>query len=300
VDLEEASGTQHLELNSNSGDDADYYRQGNNISFTATTVPNNLSYSGTPLGLSITMASATGSNMTFTVGALPVDHFEWAAIASPRTNGVPFPVTLTAKDSLGATTTNFAGAVSLGIPGDLDASITASANIGAIKAAGTISGTIRAGKDAKGNGIASITATGGMEDATVVANGSIGKISTSVLIDTDILVGVASDFAGSFAGHDDFTNPAAKLGSLKVTGQKLPAGQNHPAYVANSHISAANVGTLGLLNVPADAADAGPTIHVFNDVGTLQISQTKLVAESMFPSGTSKTAATRPTLWQVA
>ncbi|MCX5752722.1 MAG: M6 family metalloprotease domain-containing protein, partial [Candidatus Krumholzibacteria bacterium] len=46
VDLEEASGTQHLELNTNGGDDADYYRLDNNTTFNATTTPNNLSYFG--------------------------------------------------------------------------------------------------------------------------------------------------------------------------------------------------------------------------------------------------------------
>ena len=81
-----------------------------------------------------------------------------------------------------------------------------------------------------------------------------------------------------------------------MTGRKLPAGQNHLAYVSNSHISAATVGSLGLLNVPADT---GPMIHVPNNLGTLKVSQTKLVTGSMFVSGTWKTAGTRPALWQV-
>ena len=70
VDVEEASGTQNLELNQNTGNDSDYYRLGNATQFTATTTPNNLSYSGVPLGLDITNVSATGANMTFTVGEL--------------------------------------------------------------------------------------------------------------------------------------------------------------------------------------------------------------------------------------
>jgi M6 family metalloprotease-like protein len=124
VDLEEASGTQHLELNSNEGDDADYYRQGNATSFTASTTPNNLSYSGTALGLNISTVSATGSNMTFTIGALPVDHFEWATIASPRTSNIPFAITLTAKDSGGSTVTSFTGTVALsGLAGAGDVTI---------------------------------------------------------------------------------------------------------------------------------------------------------------------------------
>ena len=36
VDLEEASGTQHLALNQNSGEDSDYFRFGNATDFSAT------------------------------------------------------------------------------------------------------------------------------------------------------------------------------------------------------------------------------------------------------------------------
>ena len=71
VDLEEASGVQDLELNRNSGDDADYYRQGHNTSLTSNSTPNNLSYAGMPLGLEIVSVSASGPSMTFTIAALP-------------------------------------------------------------------------------------------------------------------------------------------------------------------------------------------------------------------------------------
>lgn len=67
VDLEEASGVQHLELNQNQENDVDYFRQGNSTSFTSSSVPNNLSYALVPLGLDITSVSATGPSMTFTV-----------------------------------------------------------------------------------------------------------------------------------------------------------------------------------------------------------------------------------------
>jgi len=70
VDLEEASGTQHLEMNTDSGDDADYYRQGNNTTLNASSSPNNRSYSGSALGLDVSAVSAAGSVMTFTVGSL--------------------------------------------------------------------------------------------------------------------------------------------------------------------------------------------------------------------------------------
>ena len=72
VDLEEASGTQHLQLNLNSGDDADYFRLGNATDFSATTTPNNLSYTNVPLGLDIAGVSGTGSSMSFLVNPMPV------------------------------------------------------------------------------------------------------------------------------------------------------------------------------------------------------------------------------------
>lgn len=64
VDLEEASGTQHLELDQSSGDDADYFRLGNATAFTDTTTPDNRSYSGQALGINVVNVSATSPNMS--------------------------------------------------------------------------------------------------------------------------------------------------------------------------------------------------------------------------------------------
>ncbi|MBN1347548.1 MAG: M6 family metalloprotease domain-containing protein [Phycisphaerae bacterium] len=67
VDLEEAGGTQHLELNLNSGQDSDYFRAGNVTSFTNMTTPSNLAYNGAPLGMNVTNVSASGPTMSFDV-----------------------------------------------------------------------------------------------------------------------------------------------------------------------------------------------------------------------------------------
>lgn len=67
VDLEEASGTQHLELNENGGDDLDYYRAGVQRRFAKDTAPGNLSYGGRPLGLDILGVSASSGYMSFMV-----------------------------------------------------------------------------------------------------------------------------------------------------------------------------------------------------------------------------------------
>ena len=72
VDVEEASGTQHLELNLNSGEDSDYYRSTNVTEFTGLTTPDNLSYGGTPLGLDIRMVSESGSMMSFVVNGMTI------------------------------------------------------------------------------------------------------------------------------------------------------------------------------------------------------------------------------------
>jgi hypothetical protein len=67
VDLEEASGTQHLELNENGGDDADYFRAGNATVFSDSSIPNNLSYAGQMLGVNLTDVGATGASMPVTI-----------------------------------------------------------------------------------------------------------------------------------------------------------------------------------------------------------------------------------------
>ncbi|MBW8001924.1 MAG: M6 family metalloprotease domain-containing protein [Planctomycetes bacterium] len=122
VDLEEASGTQHLELNSNQGDDADYFRTGNATQFTDSTTPNNYSYSATPLGINVTDVGTTGSVMQFTLGSPGVfDHFEWDAIATQEVN-VPFDVNIYAIDTSGYIADGFTGTV------DLSASIGADGN----------------------------------------------------------------------------------------------------------------------------------------------------------------------------
>lgn len=67
VDLEEASGIQHLELDANSGDDADYFRDGTLTAFNSNTVPNSRSYGGVSLERGISAVSSAGTTMTFTI-----------------------------------------------------------------------------------------------------------------------------------------------------------------------------------------------------------------------------------------
>lgn len=74
VDLEEASGTQHLTAayNGATGDDNDYYRAGGNASFSDITSPDSRSYAGQNLKLPVSAVSATGAAMTFYLGTSDV------------------------------------------------------------------------------------------------------------------------------------------------------------------------------------------------------------------------------------
>ena len=68
VDLEEAGGVQHFEIDPNSiGEDHDYFRAGNAASFTASTTPNSLGYNGRPSGISLSSIGASGPSMSFAV-----------------------------------------------------------------------------------------------------------------------------------------------------------------------------------------------------------------------------------------
>ncbi|GEM_PF-996533 len=145
--------------------------------------------------------------------------------------------------------------------------------------------------------VSSIAVSGDVSNSRIATTGSITTFSAATLLGSDILVGVAKSFAGDFASSaSDFADSTAKLGSLKVSGRKLPSGSSNPAYVAGSCISAPNVGTLTLLNVPGSSA---PVVHVLNDAGVLKVSQSKLTSTAMFGSGTWKVAGVRPAIWEV-
>ncbi len=144
--------------------------------------------------------------------------------------------------------------------------------------------------------VASLTVSGDVTNSRILTTGSIKKVSVATLLDSDILVGVAADCADHFATAGDFVDLSAKLESLKVTGRKLPSKTPHPAYVANSHISAPTVGTITLLNLPATS---DPVVHVLTDAGTLTVTQSKLTSTPMFAPGTWKKPGQRPLIWEV-
>lgn len=65
VDLEEASGTQHLAANTSTGDDNDYFRSGTLTVFNDTSIPNSKSYGNSNLAREVSNISVSGNTMTF-------------------------------------------------------------------------------------------------------------------------------------------------------------------------------------------------------------------------------------------
>lgn len=65
VDLEEASGVQHLTANTNDGDDGDYFRSDNATQFSVSTTPSNKTYSNSFLTNKISEISDSKETMTF-------------------------------------------------------------------------------------------------------------------------------------------------------------------------------------------------------------------------------------------
>ena len=148
----------------------------------------------------------------------------------------------------------------------------------------------------RGLSVEAIVVGGAVTDSRISTTGSVGQFRAAALLDSDILVGVDTSFAGQFAGGGDFIDSTARLGNLRITGEKLFSRSRYPASVADSHISAPSVGTVSLVNV---AATFDPIVHVMTDTGVLKVSRTKLVNEEMVGSGTWKKAGVRPAIWEV-
>jgi hypothetical protein len=71
VDLEEADGNNELDLKINAGDRDDLFYQGNNNSFTDSTVPDSKLYNGTSTNISVTSISGSGATMTANFSSPP-------------------------------------------------------------------------------------------------------------------------------------------------------------------------------------------------------------------------------------
>ena len=96
VDLEEASGTQHLQTNTNpsvtQSADSDYFRSGTLAAFNDNSVPNSKSYGNSNLGREVSNVSPSGDTMTF----------NFAPAGSPTPGAIAY-----VYDGLGADITYF-------------------------------------------------------------------------------------------------------------------------------------------------------------------------------------------------
>ena len=117
--------------------------------------------------------------------------------------------------------------------------------------------------------VESIVVGGAVSSSRISTTGSIRKLRAAGLLDSDILVGVDTSFAGQFAESGDFIDSTARLGSLKVMGEKLFRGSSYPAYVSGVHVSAPSVGTVSLVNV-ASTEDV-IQVNVRRNTGALRI-----------------------------
>lgn len=117
VDLEEANegilGYSELDTETNRGSRLHYYYAGHVTAFHDSTTPSARLYDGSASGIAISDVSTPGATMTFSTGDLPVDHFDWSAITSPKYVGSPFAVTVTARDATDNTVTSFTDSVGI-------------------------------------------------------------------------------------------------------------------------------------------------------------------------------------------
>lgn len=113
-----------------------------------------------------------------------------------------------------------------------------------------------------GNGrIKSISVVGRANNSRIQSTGNIDSLSVGYLLSTDVLVGVAASYAGRFANSSAYyPASAALLKSFTVRGASFKTGE-HPDYIADSNISAANIGSMSL----KDTDDLGGLAVYFLD-----------------------------------
>lgn len=151
--------------------------------------------------------------------------------------------------------------------GSVTATATGASSAGAIQATG---------QDAKGVSISSIALAGNTSNLTISgpgsiktltvggvfsgsqlrAGGSVDAITAAQMLDSNVLVGVRSEYGGLIitqaAQLRDGAASTATLKSLTVKGGTYPRGE-HPVCFARSTISAARIGTVSLVNAEPTA-----------------------------------------------
>ncbi len=95
VDIEQADGQRHLNINANSGDTGDAFPTASNTTFTASSTPNSNSYAGSDSKISVTDIARSGDTITAKVNAGGVSAIGWhnnkavlMTFASPHSKNV--------------------------------------------------------------------------------------------------------------------------------------------------------------------------------------------------------------------
>src|SRR5262249_4763340 len=110
--------------------------------------------------------------LTTTVASAALDHFGFAAIATPQHAGTPFNAVVTAYDACGNVKTDYAGTPTL------------SGNLGFTGIASPTYGTFTAGSWSAGTASAQVTAVAAETNRSLtVTDGPTGKTGTSGLFD---------------------------------------------------------------------------------------------------------------------
>jgi hypothetical protein len=115
---------------------------------------------------------------------------------------------------------------------------------------------------------------GSAQRCHVMVTGSTSTVKLGAALHSDFYSGVETFERHAYV-PGDFTNPSASIGSIKIAGLKQPAGAAMPRCFVDSNFSAANVGSVQLLNVEGDNWGTPFGVWALEDVGSVRIRETE-------------------------
>ncbi|MCG3150312.1 MAG: hypothetical protein PCFJNLEI_03795 [Verrucomicrobiae bacterium] len=175
-----------------------------------------------PAPVTASAAGFTDGNATVNVLDSDAHHFTWLGIASPQTSGVPFTVSVTARDVADLIMSNFPGPVSLTATGDHGVVVLSNAVSGAF-VNGTWTGSVRV-----------VTADTGVQ---LVADDGSGHTGASGAF--DVVPGAVHHFVWSSLGATQNVSTP-----IPVTVIAQDSGGNTVSFFTNSVYLSALTGTL--------------------------------------------------------
>ncbi|MFH1732956.1 MAG: clostripain-related cysteine peptidase [Planctomycetota bacterium] len=110
-------------------------------------------------------------------------------------------------------------------------------------------------------GVGRLSVIGTAAGCSVRAAGSFDGIQLGAAFGTDFLAGIAAGVAAEAVTAADFVNPLATIKSVTIKGWKLPKGAAAPRFFGDSSFSAAQIGSVKLLN--AAFANGGQEFGIY-------------------------------------